>query len=102
MTDNSDSGESGALEIFDILDLSSPLLNTYRAVLKNSDVSHDELFLLFPDQPAEELRIYLNLLCRLGHLEKYADSNNKIRFKVKGRARRKTSLPKDIWEQLGS
>jgi len=85
--------------ILDILDLSSPLRETYQAVLKNADVSYEEISKLLADEQPEELRIHLNLLSRLGYLEKYSDGNQ-IRFKLKGKMRGISSLPEDIWKKL--
>ncbi|OGV51163.1 MAG: hypothetical protein A2017_11665 [Lentisphaerae bacterium GWF2_44_16] len=96
---NSGRTDSSIPGIFNMLDLTPPLRKVYQMVLKSADTSQRELSETVTDVPPDELRIYLNLLNRLGHLEKYA-LNGEIRFRIKGRIRDKSSLPDEIWKRL--
>ncbi len=85
--------------VFDLLELAPPLRRVYQAALKVGDVSLEELQKELGGEAPEELRIYLNLLSRLGYLEKRAESGG-MRFRVKGRVMGRSSLPGEIWDKL--
>jgi len=87
--------------IFDVLDLTSPLREIYQMALKEGEVSVEEMMTEFPLMSADEMHMYLNLLCRLDYLEKYLEQGQ-IRFKPRGHIRGKKKLSDDLWKKLGS
>ncbi len=94
-------GNAAAPGLAGILDLSSPLRRLYQRVLKEGDVSLQELAASSASEEREELRTHLNLLARLEYLEKYAGDGGGVRFRVKGRTRANSSLPDEIWKRIG-
>lgn len=92
-------GPSSPPGVFDMLDLTPPLRKTYQAILKSADISYEDASSLVPDESPEELRMYLNILARLGYIEKYPD-NGTVRFKLKNLVKNASALSDSIWKKL--
>jgi hypothetical protein len=101
MPEYGDKANNASPGLLDALDLSVPLRGVYQAALKSGDLSARELSEAMPGEPQAELKVYLNLLCRLGYLEKYVEGGS-ARFCVKGRMRGRSKLPDGIWSKLGA
>lgn len=85
-----------------IMDMSDPLKDVYLALLKEGDMSMQEIrenpvFEEIEDR--EALPVYVKILARQGYLEKYRDGDV-IKYRALTGDRGKRTVSDDIWDAL--
>ena len=85
-----------------IMDMSDPIKDVYLALLKEGDMSMEQI----RDNPAfeemeerEALPIYVKILARQGYLERYKDGEV-LKYRALTGGRGKRTVSDDIWDAL--